>query len=135
MFRPRLVSCLLLAFAAVAGVASAQSDFDPAKATLGKNLYRSYCSSCHGQDAKGDGPLAEVLTVKPTDLTLMTASHDGVFPTERTFQVIDGRKPVRGHGTADMPAWGDAFQAISTTEEEVKAKIGQLVDYLKSIQQ
>jgi mono/diheme cytochrome c family protein len=35
----------------------------------GKKLYATYCSSCHGDNAKGDGPAAKALPVKPADHT------------------------------------------------------------------
>ena len=35
----------------------------------GHDEFMISCSSCHGTSAKGDGPVAEVLTVKPADLT------------------------------------------------------------------
>lgn len=43
--------------------------------SLGKNLFKMYCASCHGNDAKGDGPLAKTMTdykkspIHPANLT------------------------------------------------------------------
>jgi hypothetical protein len=42
---------------------------------------------------------------------------------------------VRGHGTADMPAWGDAFKKTKGTETKtVEDAIRNLAEYLRSLQ-
>lgn len=140
MTRQRLISlaCMLaaltLAAVAIVPTALAQPDHDSGKALLGKHLFRSYCATCHGATGEGDGPLAEVLSVPPSNLTLISADNGGVFPAERTRKIIDGREKVKGHGSGDMPAWGDAFKAVSGSEDEVATKIDRLVHYLMSIQ-
>lgn len=103
-------------------------------ATMGSHSYRSYCAACHGTDAEGDGSIATMLSVPPADLTAISERAGGEFPYERVYRIIDGREKVKGHGTADMPAWGDAFQEISESEEEVDKRIHQLVQFLWSIQ-
>lgn len=62
--------------------------------------------------------------------------NKGSFSREDAFRIIDGRKPVKGHGGADMPVWGDAFKTSRTgfSEDAVKLKVDALVDYLESIQ-
>lgn len=114
---------------------AAPSVVDPGKAVLGKHLFRSFCASCHGAEAKGDGSIAEMLRVPPTDLTKLAAENGGEFPFQRSVAVIDGRVPVPGHGTADMPAWGDAFAEISENDEQIEQKIQQLVHYIWSVQE
>jgi len=139
---PALVCvALVLALPAAAQDAAAPQASDAALAPIGKTLYRVYCNSCHGAAAEGDGRLAEYLTIKPADLTMLSAGHDGEFPAERVAQIIDGREPVRGHA-GDMPVWGDAFQRLDELEgesdavrqREVERKIEALVAYLRSIQ-
>jgi mono/diheme cytochrome c family protein len=102
----------------------------------GDGVFKIYCAVCHGKEAKGDGPLAGSLRFAPVDLTLLAKRNGGVYPSEMVFRIIDGRKPVKGHGGPDMPTWGDAFKASADgyTEERVKAKIDALVEFLKSIQ-
>lgn len=102
----------------------------------GAYLYKTYCASCHGVGATGDGPLASSLRRRPPNLTEIAKRNMGVFPSAMVEQIIDGRQPVRGHGGPDMPVWGDAFLRTTEggTEEGVKAKIGALVAYLESIQ-
>ncbi len=44
---------------------------------LGKIEYQSKCASCHGSDAKGDGPLADQLKIGPADLTQLAKKNGG----------------------------------------------------------
>lgn len=102
----------------------------------GSLSYNRFCQSCHGDRAKGDGSVAEFLTVKPADLTRISARRGGEFPTEEIHKIVDGREGVRAHGQ-DMPIWGDAFQRTEETadEEVIQRKIAALVYYLESIQE
>jgi hypothetical protein len=51
-------------------------------------------------------------------------------------RIVDGRNPVKGHGGADMPVWGDAFKQSREgySEERVKEKIEAVVDHLETLQ-
>jgi mono/diheme cytochrome c family protein len=102
----------------------------------GSSIFRTYCAACHGVDAKGDGPLADGLRTRPPDLTLLAKRNGGNYPDEKVHRIIDGRKPVKGHGGPDMPIWGDAFRSSHDgySEEKVKERIGLVVEYLKTIQ-
>lgn len=140
------LTCLALATLGAAAQDGAQGgdagSVNAALAAYGKSVYRVYCASCHGDQADGEGRLAEYLTIKPADLTTISKRHDGEFPTQRIHKIIDGREKVPGHA-GEMPVWGDAFQkadALDTRppeerEEEVERRIDSLVHYLKSIQE
>jgi mono/diheme cytochrome c family protein len=101
----------------------------------GARLFRTYCASCHGSTARGDGPVAPELRRSPPDLTRFTENNGGVFPTNRVFDIIDGRD-VRAHGDRDMPVWGDAFRTgpDGLTDEAVKTRIDAIAAYLRAIQ-
>ena len=116
-----------------ATIASAQ---EHQQSTPGSEVYRTYCASCHGASARGDGPLASSMTKKPANLAEIAKRNGGQFPSDLVFRTIDGRQPVRGHGGPDMPVWGDAFSKSrdSGGADRVKAVIQSLVDYLESIQ-
>ena len=102
----------------------------------GSALYVNYCGSCHGPQAKGDGPMASVMRIKPADLTTIARRSGGKFPSDTVFRSIDGRNPVMGHGGQNMPVWGNAFlRAEGATPEVVRARIDALVRYLETIQQ
>ena len=109
----------------------------------GRVTYRVYCINCHGPKALGDGTLAEMLTTRPSDLTLLKSNNGGKYPAEKVRDVIDGRNEVRGHGMKEMPVWGDVFQTSSlepsdsdeTGDDRARRKVHELVLYLESIQQ
>jgi mono/diheme cytochrome c family protein len=101
---------------------------------IGSTLFKSYCATCHGVGATGDGPLAAMLRKQPANLTLLGRRNGGVFSKEMVSRIIDGRKPMSGHGGGDMPVWGDAFARTSEGVESAPGKIAALVDYLESIQ-
>ena len=100
----------------------------------GSSAFSTYCASCHGSSAKGDGPIAALLTPRPPDLTRIAQRAGGEFPAERVARTIDGRSPAKGHGGGDMPVWGDAFAKSRADGLSVEEKIRQLVQYLESIQ-
>ena len=104
--------------------------------TRGAALYRTNCASCHGISARGDGPMAEVMRQRPTDLTNIRRRHHGAFPRDLVARIIDGREVVRGHGGAGMPVWGDAFlrSGAEIDAAGVQQRINELVDYLEGIQ-
>lgn len=106
---------------------------NPGAAASGGQSFRTYCASCHGAEGKGDGPLAEHLKVAPADLTQISQSNNGTFPFDEVRKKIDGRDAVRGHGTSDMPVWGDAFKTTDT-EEQAEKRIDDLTHFLWSIQ-
>ncbi len=133
-----LAVALLSGFVLIAGVASAQDEEpeDYGKISQGKSLFRAWCRSCHGEEARGDGPMAEHLRPEPADLTLLSQKDGGQFYFGRVTAKIDGREKVKGHGSKDMPVWGEAFEVLDEEggEEVVRAKIIAIVHYLRSIQ-
>jgi len=100
---------------------------------FGKMDYESSCGSCHGKDGKGDGPLSEELRTKPPNLTVLAKNNDGVFPGEVLYQIIDGRKSIRAHGSFEMPVWGYVFLNFGP-DYIARNRISAIINYLKSIQ-
>src|SRR5580704_492964 len=105
----RLGLCSLAAAVAVALLPCRALAQQKSGAPPGKGSFVRYCASCHGEDGKGNGPLASMLNPKPSDLTQLAKQNKGVFPALQVADVIDGRKVVQGHGTSDMPVWGERF--------------------------
>ena len=104
----------------------------------GKELFRVYCTACHGASGRGDGPLAANMKRPPPDLTRFAIRNGGgIFSTTLITRIIDGRTKVPGHGGPDMPVWGDAFKASRSgfSEESVKERIDRLAEYIHEIQQ
>jgi mono/diheme cytochrome c family protein len=117
-----------LAAAALAPVISSES---------GSTLYRSYCASCHGTSARGDGPLAGNLRVAPADLTRIAKRNHGTYDAAKVRRAIDGRDAREIHGGTDMPVWGDAFKRAGEgyDEAKVKERINALVDHIATLQE
>jgi mono/diheme cytochrome c family protein len=106
----------------------------------GELEYQNYCAVCHGVDGKGQGIMSQYLTVRPTDLTQIAKRNDGTFSFWRVYRVIDGREEVRGHGTRDMPVWGDRFRVQaggndSGSRAQAAGRLLGLVFYLQHIQE
>jgi mono/diheme cytochrome c family protein len=127
----RAVCCTLFMVALTGSVVAQEEGKEP-----GDSIFRVYCASCHGSEGKGDGRIADMLRVRPADLTLLAAHNNGKFDPEQVFKIVDGRKEVKGHGGSDMPIWGDAFKSSQRGYDEaaVKQKIDSLVEFLESIQ-
>jgi mono/diheme cytochrome c family protein len=111
---------------------------EESREVAGGDLFLRYCASCHGVDAKGNGPIAGSLTTPPADLTTLARRSGGRFDEGAVMAAIDGRRLVAAHGSREMPVWGAIF------EEEREGKPFQayagllqsraLADYLRSIQ-
>lgn len=119
----------------------AQDDLAPGRAE-----YQSSCLACHGEQGRGNGPMAELLTIKPADLTQISKANGGKFPFLKVFQTIDGRATVRGHGFGPMPLWGERYTVESgakgvepyksyTSEAYVRARLLELTYYIQSLQE
>lgn len=126
---------LLYAVYTVAAMVGAPTKPDLAAAAKGQITYARYCASCHGPEARGDGPTAADLRVPPPDLTALAARSGGVFPFEAVAQAIDGRKTTRGHGSPDMPVWGEVFARTQGTDAPSPATaVGRITHYLWTLQ-
>lgn len=109
---------------------------------LGRRDFDTYCASCHGVSGKGDGTIAEFLTITAPDLTQLSRMSAGKFPRDRLREVIDGRAEVRIHGPRDMPVWGDWFDVEARdpdTDSETRAiivrdRIESLLNYIETLQ-
>ena len=113
---------------------------------IGKKEFESKCATCHGLSGKGDGPQSQALPTMPADLTVLAKRNGGVFPTQRVYEIIDGRQEVAAHGPRTMPVWGRFFQVdvpdlpddaagtFDFRETTVHDKIQALIDYLIRLQ-
>ena len=112
--------------------------------SIGKMEFQKNCASCHGMGGKGDGPLVEFLKQSPSDLTLLSKNHGGVFPQDKVYEWIRDPMRVRAQGTKEMPIWGDRY-SMEIIEKygpdyygpgsSVQQRILELVFYLGTIQQ
>ena len=134
--RPLLAATLLL----ISAPALADEALEQGKAD-----FMQLCAPCHGASGKGDGPQAPQLKKKAADLTLITARY-GRFPEDRVFETIAGIDMPEGHGTRDMPSWGDVFvsegvgnstklEDAMRASDDASRRIAGLMRYIESIQQ
>ena len=112
------------------------------KVDFGKREFESNCASCHGTSGKGDGPLKEMLSKSPPDLTQLSKKNNGVFPMDRLYQVIEGGD-VAAHGSRDMPVWGRDYRIQAgeyymdvpyDPEAYVRTRILALLEYISRLQ-
>jgi mono/diheme cytochrome c family protein len=103
----------------------------------GEATYTKSCASCHGADARGNGPVAELLTVPASDLTQLRRRYDGRFPVDELYSMIEGNEKVGAHGTREMPVWGNIWSESDgkpVRREVIENRISELIEYLRSIQ-
>ena len=121
------------------GIASAQPGPFGLDDYSGAEIYQRFCSSCHGESAHGDGPVARTLTVGVPDLTQLYLRYGNRFPAAELRETIDGRNLVIAHGARTMPVWGYEFwwEDGATVEAEATAReaIEKLIVYIRSIQE
>ena len=98
----------------------------------GRKLFMQHCATCHGADAKGNGPSARVLKKAPADLTKIE-KVDGKFPTIRVQRIISGDDMLESHGSRDMPIWGTVLRQ-KVGPGFAKLQVYNLTNYLQSIQ-
>ncbi len=121
------------AMACLVGLASAGVAGVRAQGYSGQADFQTYCASCHGAAAKGDGTIANSLAKRPPDLTKLALRNDGKYPADVVSKSIDGHE---GHGKTDMPEWIDVFAKSSESADPgaAKARIDALVKYLETLQ-
>ena len=102
----------------------------------GRQMYMSYCASCHGADGRGDGPLAPYLKIQAADLTQLSNNNHGRYPSTYVLSVLQSGTSTPGHGTAAMPVWGSLFAEMDGGQRSLtKAlRISNLSGYLETIQ-
>ena len=140
MFR-RVVLASVIATAVVGLSYASQSDskvnmvgHEPA--SDGRQMYMSYCASCHGADGRGNGPLATSLKTPPSDLTRLSNNNKGEYPSNYVTSVLQSGISAPGHGTTAMPVWGSIFARLDGGQSSLtKAlRISNLNQYLRKIQ-
>lgn len=131
-----LIVALFVADAAASQTSpqSAQPYQQLIRSTAGPSLFRAYCASCHGSDAKGHGPAAEALRKKPPDLTMLAKNNAGQFPERRIRAVIMGEDAIASHGGREMPIWGPIFHQVEADVDKGNVRLDNLTTYLESIQ-
>ena len=106
----------------------------PTETLNGVDLFKEYCAVCHGSAAKGDGPAAEALKKRPSDLTQLARKNGGSFPELQVINYIKGEDVVAAHGSRDMPVWGTIFSQMSSNQDLVQVRTYALLKYIERLQ-
>lgn len=107
----------------------------------GEIVFLQSCATCHGPEARGDGPMSEMLTVPVADLTQIAARNNGVFDRVTTIYIVDGRAGLAAHG-GPMPMFGGLLTGDAVvidgpegTPVTTTQPILDVVDYLEGLQE
>ena len=85
----------------------------PHPVDAGKEMYNSYCASCHGLDGKGYGPAAPALSKGVPDLTLLAAQNRGQYPKYKVTTALSKFSESHYLGArSEMPDWYKAFVSL-----------------------
>lgn len=108
---------------------AAPEEFAAPGASHGRQLYATYCATCHGQSGRGDGRAAGFTRIPPTDFTQATfkvrSTRRGSLPTARDLENTI-RRGAGGRGAmpsfafldpADIRALVQVVQSFSTRWE------------------
>lgn len=134
-----VLACLL---AGISGTFFGAQEKQPAKtpnnstgSPSGAALYNKLCAVCHGIDLKGTGPVPDPYRTPP-DLTTLARRHGGKFPASYVARVLKNGVLLPAHGPAQMPVWGNEFEASDRSDRsQVTKRIAALTNYIKSAQQ
>lgn len=99
----------------------------------GEEMFRAYCTACHGLTGKGDGPAAAAFKKAPRDLTRLALDNGGKYPeamVHATLKLQEGTV----HGSTVMPAWGPLLSSASSSQAETELRITNLVHYIQTLQ-
>jgi hypothetical protein len=107
----------------------------PTSPVNGHQMYSSYCASCHGLDGRGNGPVAYRLPVRPVDLTTLTVTNRGKFPSAHVAAAIDEGTDASAQKSNLMPAWGLIFDRMGHLNQfEKMQRESNLTSYIASLQ-
>jgi mono/diheme cytochrome c family protein len=140
------VLVILVVAAPLSEAQAAETESVEDQVKIGAVDYQNFCASCHGKDAKGDGPVAMELKTAPPSLRKFAARRNGVFDVNEIVKIIDGRDMPRAHGTPEMPIWGSLFRYVAEasgilssdiedTEKDAQKHILAVAKYLETIQE
>ncbi len=118
-------------------VASGRALAEEANSTAGRFTYKTFCSTCHGPDGRGDGPSAKSMRVPPADLTGISSRSNGRFDRASVARAVDTKGKCKGTGHEDMPRWGEVFAKVrgGQTPAQVQQMITDLVAWIETVQQ
>lgn len=104
----------------------------------GKQMYASYCASCHGVSGHGNGAMAATFHTHPTDLTVLSRNNHGAYPTRHVEAVLHFGVETSGLGSKAMPVWGPVLASIgninSPNDTVGMLRIRNITRYVETLQ-
>lgn len=109
----------------------------PHPVSAGREMYSSYCATCHGEDGKGYGPASAALSRGAPDLTLLASQNRGVYPKYKITNALSKFGEPHQMGTrSEMPDWYRAFVSLDricpAMAEERARSISKYVETLQA---
>jgi mono/diheme cytochrome c family protein len=137
-YRPIVASAAMILLPAALAVAQGTPQVERKTAPYtspasGEEMFRTYCTVCHGPEGQGDGPAAVALKKPPANLARLASSNGGSFPVAHVEQVLQYGVRVPAHGSSDMPIWGEAFRQMGDASM-VRMRVANLVRHLQTLQ-
>ena len=125
----------LCLFALLAGLALVAFLASPAESEVknlnGAALYGKNCACCHGEQGRGDGPLAGTTKRPVADLTTLSERNDGKFPRERVLTQLADPHTLRDSG---MPRFALRFRDLGTDKFMTQMIYRRLADHVATLQ-
>ena len=120
--RPCLRTLFVLAFAALSSVPRETHGAEPARPSLGQQVYNRHCAICHGLDGSGNGAAAPLFTSRPRDFRSgvykFRSTGSGQLPTDED---IAGSVAKGLPGAGMVPQSQLSADAVAAVVEYVKA--------------
>jgi hypothetical protein len=100
---------------------------------MGKETFLKYCMP---RDAgKGNGPAAIALKPPPSDLTTLSARHEGKYPAGYVSALVKFGRSLTAHGSLNMPVWGACFKELDPVRDPTgQHHVDDVVAYIRSLQ-
>lgn len=139
MSKSRLARLGAVALVLLSGPVAAADAPNP---VFGEIIFGFSCAICHGETARGDGPMQRALKIAVPDLTGIAARNGGSFPAQKVRLTIYGGAGAPAH-IGQMPAWGDVFERglddagqsdTNAKQSLIERRIEDLVAYLETLQ-
>jgi mono/diheme cytochrome c family protein len=137
---PRTYFFLALAFLSLLMPAETSRAQKMELVAAGELEFQTSCAVCHGVDARGQGIMSKHLKSAAPNLRHMAQQNSGKFPFWEVYRIIEGRGVVPGHGSRDMPIWGDRFRADAggdgkAAQTQAAGRILSVVFFLEHVQE
>ena len=133
---PVLVVYWLALSAVLASAQKSDQQPPPVRPVDGANIFQDFCTSCHGRDGRGNGPVSRNLRQTLPDLTTLSRRNGGKFPASRVRSklMFGGDQTSPAHGSQAMPIWGPIFHQIEFDQDLGNVRLENVTKYLESIQ-